>query len=55
MEACAGDGCGLYRPEALLHASVQVLKGADAAAQDAAAAAEAAGQTVFFMPSQPGE
>jgi hypothetical protein len=43
----------MYRPEALLQAAVRVLKGADAPATKAAAAAATAGEPVFFMPPRP--
>lgn len=54
LRVCAiGDGCGFISASGLERAEQQVLHGANAPAQDAAAAAEAAGQLVFTMPQQP--
>lgn len=54
LRTCAiGDGCGFISPEALDRAEQHVLHGANAPAQEAASAAEAAGQMTFLMPQQP--
>lgn len=54
LRVCAiGDGCGFISASGLERAEQQVLHGANAPAQDAAAAAEAAGQLMFTMPQQP--
>lgn len=54
LRMCAiGDGCGFVSVQALDRAEQAVLHGANAPAQEEAAAAEASGQHMFTLPQQP--